>query len=169
MARWSRSSPLGAGPHAHHFPRRNRLIAALSRATVVVEAALRSGSLSTALHALELGREVFAVPGSVMNPQARGCHALLRQGAHLLEDARDLWTELPGLVPDHLAGGVVTAPALPAPAQRLLRSIGFEPCSVDDLVRRTALTVQELSSMLLTLELAGLVRAHAAGTYVRLR
>lgn len=162
--------PLGQAPVPANFPRRNRLISGLALGTVVVEAAERSGSISTAMHALEQGREVFAVPGAVSNPLARGCHALLRQGARLTTGIEDIFQELPQLrgdmaeIPTHPEG-----PALSATEQRLLRACGYEPVTVEVLVLRSGLTVREVSSMLLAFELAGLLRPHTAGTYVRIR
>lgn len=163
--------PLGAPPRAGHFPRRNRIISGLALGTVVVEAALRSGSLSTARHALEQGREVFAVPGSVNNPNARGCHLLLRQGAKLTEGAGDILQEFPYLAGAFSASesAAGTAEQLPPQARPVLRACGWDPFSIDDIVNRSGLTVQEVSSMLLTLELAGMVHAQATGTYVRVR
>ncbi|MGR8920726.1 MAG: DNA-processing protein DprA [Gammaproteobacteria bacterium] len=165
--------PLGSAPLPRHFPQRNRVIAGLSLGVVVVEAAARSGSMSTARHALEQGREVFAVPGSVLNPNAAGCHALLRDGAALVASAADVLAEFPR----HFDGsaGASGAPAAPPPppldrgAETLLAACDFAPTSIDEMVFRSGLTVQEVCSMLLPLELAGRVEARADGTYVRLR
>ncbi len=172
--------PLGAAPLRHHFPRRNRLIAGLARATLVVEAATRSGSISTALHALEQGREVFAVPGSVHNPLAAGCHALIRQGARLTTSIEDIAEEMPDLLGAAAASGKPPAQAtgaragepgeaLPGAAREVLEACGWEPVTIDCLVHRSGLTVQEVCSMLSPLELAGLVECRANGTYVRIR
>lgn len=165
---------LGAPPARHHFPRRNRIIAGLAHGTLVIEAAARSGSLSTALHAAEQGREVFAVPGSVRNPQAAGCHALIKQGAKLTESVEDVLEELPQ------AGCVSPAtppasddqalnPSLDRDARRVLAACGWEPVTIEALTERSALTVSELSSILLALELEGLVECRANGTYLRTR
>lgn len=167
--------PLAVAPHKSHFPQRNRLIAGLSLGTLVVEAALRSGSLSTARHALEQGREVFAVPGNVGNPLSRGCHALLRQGAKLTESIADIIEEIPAL--QGLGGGAsARTPAgagddrsLEPRARRLLEAWGWDTVSIDELAERAGLTVQDVSSILLTLELAGHVETRASGTYARVR
>ncbi len=162
--------PPGYPPLQHNFPRRNRLISGLSLGTVVVEAAERSGSISTALHALEQGREVFAVPGSVNNPLARGCHALLRQGAKLTTCVADVLEEFPSLrVAGVASGSGGEQPTLGPREQRLLGLCGSDPVSVDTLVTRSGLTVQEVSAMLLAFELAGLIHPQTAGTYVRIR
>ena len=154
--------PLGAAPRKHHFPQRNRVIAGLSSGTLVVEAAARSGSISTAMHALEQGREVFAVPGSIHNPLSTGCHALIRQGAKLTEGLDDILSELPPLALRALAGTPRVFKATAQPGARsdhlgdkLLQICGWEPFTVDQLVSFSGLTVQEVSSMLLPLELAG--------------
>lgn len=165
--------PLGTPPRAGHFPRRNRIIAGLSLGTLVVEAARNSGALITARLAAEQGREVFAIPGSIHNPLARGCHALIREGAKLVETAQDIMEELPGSIP--VAGPVRTldgpaqAPdaALDADYHRLLDAMGFDPISVDILVERSGLTAEAVSSMLLILELRGHVAPLAGGLYTR--
>ncbi|RZU00590.1 DNA-processing protein DprA [Rivibacter subsaxonicus] len=146
---------LGAMPLAHHFPRRNRLIAGLSLGTLVVEAALQSGSLITARLAAEIGREVFAIPGSIHSPLSRGCHALIRQGAKLVETAQDVLDELrwqPGTVAP--AG---QTPSLAAPDDPLLAALGHDPLTLDALAGRTGIAPAELSARLLELELAGVV------------
>lgn len=161
--------PPGVGPRAEHFPRRNRIISGLALGVLVVEAAQRSGSLITARHALEQGREVFAVPGSIHNPLARGCHALLREGATLVESIDDVLAQVaPQLAPMRArAPAAPGVPALDAQAQRLLACIGHDPVTLDVLVSRSGLTAPEVSSMLLTLELYGYVRAHPGGVYLR--
>lgn len=177
--------PPGEGPRAQHFPRRNRLISGLSLGTLVTEAALQSGSLITARHALEQGREVLAVPGSVRNPLARGCHALIREGARLVEDADQVLAELApqlrGLIAAPLAGERegAAAPAHPASLdsaaaldpdyRRLLDAMGYDAMALDELVRVTGLPVQDLSSMLLVLELEGHVSSAPGGRYCRVR
>lgn len=153
--------PLGAGPLTAHFPQRNRLIAGLSQATLVVEAAIQSGSLITAQQANEMGREVFAIPGSIHSPQSKGCHALIKQGAKLVESVQDMWEELKWS-PAH--GATVgdtpridlemTAPSSPS-HQHLLDTMGYEPVSLDVLCARTGQAPAELQAHLLELELEG--------------
>jgi DNA processing protein len=143
---------LGTPPLPPNFPLRNRIIAGLARGTLVVEAALQSGSLITARLASEAGREVFAIPGSIHSPQSRGCHALIKQGAKLVESAQDILEELqPGLA------RTVKAPEEPAAADPLLEALGYEPVSLDALGARTGWTASELNTRLLELELAGQV------------
>lgn len=172
--------PPGTPPLAAHFPRRNRIISGLSLGVLVVEAAKRSGSLITARLAAEQGREVLAIPGSIHNPLARGCHGLLRQGARLVETAGDVLEEIaPQLMASLTAdgpagaetGGEAAGPqplkALDADYQRLLDALGFDPVPVDRLVERTGLTAEEVSSMLLILELGGHIASVPGGRYVR--
>lgn len=134
-----------------HFPARNRIIAGLAQGTLVVEAALQSGSLITARLAAEAGREVFAIPGSIHSPQSRGCHALLKQGAKLVETATDILEELGATA----APASSTSPA--APSSPLLEALGHDPVGIDALVARTGIGPAELSARLLELELAGRV------------
>lgn len=156
--------PLGTPPLAPNFPRRNRLIAGLAQGTLVVEAALQSGSLITARLAAEQGREVFAIPGSIHAPQARGCHALIRQGAKLVESAQDILEEL--RVPDPLATPrPVVAPATEDP---LLVAMGHDPVSLDALQARTGLDTATLQARLLELELDGAVSRMPGGLLQRL-
>ncbi len=160
---------LGTPPLAAHFPQRNRIIAGLAQGTLVVEAALASGSLITARLAVEQGREVFAIPGSIHAPQSRGCHALIRQGAKLVETAQDVLDELQGLP--------LRQPVQqPAPASRvdrpidaaLLSALGFGPVSLDELVARTGWDAAHLQAALLELELAGRVARLPGGLFQRL-
>ena len=144
--------PLGTPPLAPNFPRRNRIIAGLSQGTLVVEAALQSGSLITARLAAEQGREVFAIPGSIHSPQARGCHALIRQGAKLVESAQDILEEL--RVPDPLPPSRAPAPEV-LPEDSLLAVMGFDPVSLDALQARCGLDTATLQARLLELELDG--------------
>ncbi len=173
--------PLGTPATRSNFPRRNRLISGLSLGVLVVEAAGKSGSLITARHASEQGREVFAVPGSIYNPLSRGCHALIRQGATLVETVEDILRELAPQLQAHLTdrdppqvpalnarGPSLDSGDLDEDYTRLLNSMGFDPVGVDTLVERCGLTAQAVSSMLLILELGGDVRAQPGGTYVRL-
>ncbi len=146
---------LGAPPLGQHFPQRNRLIAGLTRATLVVEATLQSGSLITARLAAEAGREVYVIPGSIHAPQSRGCHALIKQGAKLVDGAQDILEDLrPSLAPRATAEPEA-GPAEPADA--LLQALGYDPMTLDTLVTRTGITPAELSARLLELELEGRV------------
>ncbi len=162
--------PIGTGPRPENFPRRNRLISGLSLGTLVIEAAPRSGSLTTARHALEQGREVFAIPGSIHNPLARGCHALIRQGAKLVETASDVLEEL-GIYMETAAADPpappVEAAGLTPDQAQLLDYMGYDTVSIDQLVVRSGLTAAALSSMLLILELEGRVISQAGGRYLR--
>ncbi|GHD66720.1 DNA-processing protein DprA [Jeongeupia chitinilytica] len=159
---------LGTPPKAEHFPRRNRLIAALSHGVLVVEAALGSGSLITAKQAVELGREVFAIPGSIHSPQARGCHRLIKDGAKLVESADDVLDELDWQA--RLAPPVrpVPAAAVPESDASVLDALGHDPADLDTLVVRSGLTVERLCAILLGLELTGRVAALPGGRYQRL-
>lgn len=142
---------LGTPSMAANFPRRNRLIAGLSRGTLVVEAALESGSLITARLAVEAGREVFAIPGSIHSPQSRGCHALIKQGAKLVESAADVLDELRASAPS----AEPRPEASPAHGDPLLDALGHDPASLDALAARLGWPPAELSARLLELELAG--------------
>ncbi|MDJ0805719.1 MAG: DNA-processing protein DprA [Gammaproteobacteria bacterium] len=167
--------PPGTQAKPENFPRRNRIISGLSVGTLVVEATQRSGSLITARLALEQGREVFAIPGSIHNPQARGCHRLIREGAKLVESVNDISEELSSLL-----GGLAVA-SNPGPSDKLqknptglkadhaalLEAMGFDPISVDDMIGRTGLTADVVSSMLLLLELEGHVSSVPGGYYCR--
>ena len=156
--------PLGTPPAAANFPRRNRLIAGFSRGVLVVEATVDSGSLITARLAVEQGREVFAMPGSIHSPQSRGCHKLIKQGAKLVETVQDVLDELRW----HNAPANETAAAAGAEdAHGLLQSMGFDPCSVDELAKRCALAADGLAVILLQLELDGRVAALPGGRYQR--
>jgi DNA processing protein len=153
--------PLGTPPLAANFPRRNRIISGLSLGCLVVEASLQSGSLITARMALEQGREVFAIPGSIHAPQAKGCHYLIKQGAKLVECAQDILEEL-GCFP---AGE--TAPSVTAEDHPLFAHLGFDPVGVDSLSQRSGLTIEALSAILLQLELDGRVAILPGGLYQR--
>lgn len=182
--------PLGTPPIAQNFPRRNRIISGLSLGTLVIEATQRSGSLITARHAMEQGRAVLAVPGSIKSPFSKGCHALIRDGAKLVETLEDILEEL---IPMHrpalaallgpgrcaagsLAAGLDRGAEADAPQDdrldeeygRLIDCLGHDPASIDLLVARSGLTAPVVSSMLLILELRGYVRAEPGGNYVRL-
>lgn len=184
--------PLGTQPHPSNFPRRNRIISALSLGVLVVEASPKSGSLITAHCALDQGREVYAIPGSIHNPMARGCHQLLRQGAKLVESAEDIFEELSSLLAFHqlirnesakepISDGQlapVTADLfeleqddvaddsqmdLTEPEKLLLSFMGFDVVSVDLAVERSELSVEDVSILLMSLELKGLLRSVPGG------
>ena len=171
--------PIGTEPKAQNFPRRNRIIAGLSLGVLVVEAAVKSGSLITARLANEQGREVFAIPGSIHNPLARGCHYLIREGAKLVETAEHILEEIAKILefqpelPD-IPQGIKTEatqplePVLDTDYQKVLSEMGYDPVSIDRLVIQTGLTAEELSSILLMLELQGQVASSGGGTYTRL-
>jgi DNA processing protein len=167
--------PLGCPPRRGNFPLRNRIIAVLSLGTLVVEAALRSGSLITARLAGELNREVFAVPGSIHNPMSRGCHELIRNGAKLTESAADILTELnfsglnlaPQAAPAGAFGPGERPPGMDKGHKILLDALGFDPTDLDALVVRTGWKPQTVSSMMLILELEGHVQAAPGGRYSR--
>ncbi len=160
--------PLGTPPLAPNFPRRNRLIAGLTRGTLVVEAALRSGSLITARLAAEQGKEVFAMPGPIHAPQSRGCHALIKQGAKLVESMDDVFEEWP------LASGrPVPARSMPAAEDDgdedgLLQHIGLDPIGLDALSARTGLPTPQLQAQLLELELEGRIARLPGGLFQRI-
>lgn len=158
--------PLGTPPLASNFPRRNRLIAGLSSATLVVEAALQSGSLITARLAAEQGKDVFAIPGSIHATQSRGCHALIRQGAKLVESAQDVLEEMPE------SGGPCRSTqgetANHADDDGLLQALGLDPVSLDALQARTGLDIATLQARLMALELEGLVARLPGGLLQRL-
>lgn len=156
--------PLGTGSIAGNFPRRNRLISGLSRGVLVVEAAPRSGSLITARFALEQGRDVFAVPGSIHSPLSKGCHALIKQGAKLVESADDVLEELAGVKRE--AGRDDSNPR-DEPLSPLLEVMGFAPVTVDQIAQRTGLGAAALSAQLSRLEIEGRVFALAGGWFQR--
>ena len=162
----------GSVPLARHFPRRNRIISGLSLGVVVVEAARRSGSLITARLAGEQGREVFAVPGPIQSPLARGCHHLIQQGAKLVEQVSDILEELPGgpwmLVRTQSAESADGLPEdLDGSEKKVLRGLTYRATSVDSLVERSGLTADTVCSILLALELRGLVVPVPGGAYMR--
>ena len=178
--------PPGTGPLRQHFPSRNRILAGLTVATVVVEAAERSGALITARLAAEAGREVFALPGSIHNPMARGCHRLIRDGAQLVESPAEVVAAIAPMVAD-LAKALrgMLEPAGPAISlngeiaaddsaghdpdyNRLWQALGHDPTGMDELVERSGLTAARASSILLALELEGRVAAEH-GRYTRIR
>ncbi len=158
--------PLGTPPLASNFPRRNRIISGLSLGCLVVEASLQSGSLITARLALEQGREVFAIPGSIHAPQAKGCHYLIKQGAKLVEDAQDILGELQHF--SALRSMPEAAPDATAPEHPLLAHLGYDPVDMDSLSMRSGLTIEALSAILLQLELEGRVAVLPSGLYQRI-
>ena len=159
--------PLGTPPLTANFPKRNRIISGLSRGTLVVEAALKSGSLITARMAVEQGKEVFAIPGSIHSPQSRGCHALIKQGAKLVELAQDVLEELQLDMAD--GRSALNSSDAPADADNaLLTALGHDPASLDTLQARTGLPTPALQAQLLELELNGLVARLAGGLFQRL-
>ena len=168
--------PLGTPVSAANFPRRNRLISGISRGVLVVEAARQSGSLITARLAAEQGRDVFAIPGSIHAPQARGCHQLIRDGAKLVECAQDVLDELGDLGDlGALCRGAAAAdaehddtPDDTAPDGRLLALMGFAPCGLDELAMRSGLAADALIGQLLRLELDGRIAALPGGLYQQL-
>lgn len=170
--------PLGTSSHASNFPQRNRIISGLSGGTLVVEAAVQSGSLITASYALQHDREVFAIPGSIHNPLARGCHQLIRQGATLVETAQDIVDQLAGLL-SYKRQEIKSArtlqpelfeeppagdnqPTLNPDEQILLQALGYDPLPVDVLAERTGLDIGSLSAQLIGLEIKGLVQQTGA-------
>ena len=170
---------LGTPPLAHHFPKRNRILAGLSHGVLVVEAALQSGSLITARLAAEQGKEVFAIPGSIHAPQSRGCHALIRQGAKLVESAQDVLEELRhvtfGIGGSVTGGGAVseeeavsTDCSIHGKETFLLQALGHDPVGLDALLERTGLDTSTLQARLLELELAGAVGRLPGGLFQRI-
>ena len=167
--------PPGSPPRAWHFPRRNRLISGLSLATLVVEATRRSGSLSTARLAVEQARDVFAIPGSIHNPQSQGCHYLLQEGAGLIDNAATLVTNLTKSPLNQYVSTLSlpqnTTPCarqlLDNPQEMLLDALGYEPTSVDALIASTGLSSESVASLLLALELEGRIESDTSGRYFR--
>lgn len=165
----------GVQPLATNFPRRNRLISALSLGVVVVEAKLRSGALITARTAGEQGREVFAVPGSIRNPNAQGCHHLIQQGAKLVEGVEDILVELKPQIESILKSSATPHDAKPATvvslepqSRQLLECMGFDSVTMDALVDRSGLPVQTVSALLMSLELEGYVSSEN-NIYIRIQ
>ncbi|MCC5858750.1 MAG: DNA-processing protein DprA [Ectothiorhodospiraceae bacterium] len=164
--------PTGVTARPDHFPRRNRIISGLGLGVLVVEAGLRSGSLITARYALDQGREVFAIPGSIHNPLAKGCHRLIRLGqAKLVEQAADILEEIPAqlsLPETETTGRSRVDSAMPDPDHTaVLEALGHDPVTLDTVLQRTGLTPEAVSSILLILELQGHVTAAPGGRYAR--
>jgi DNA processing protein len=154
--------PLGTPPLAHNFPRRNRIISGMSLGCLVIEASLQSGSLITARMASEQGREVFAIPGSIHSPQSKGCHALIKQGAKLVETHHDILDELKRYA--CAAEPLTTSQG----AHPIFEHLGFDPIDLDSLCLNSGLTIEDLSAILLQLELEGQVATLAGGLYQRI-
>jgi DNA processing protein len=167
--------PPGVGPLPGNFPRRNRILSGLSVGTLVVEAALQSGSLVTARFAVEQGREVFAIPGSIHSVVSRGCHRLLRDGAKLVETGDDILSELAPILGDQAGNSPVftpestpsAMPPLDKEYEILLDAVGFESAGLDDIVARTGFETGAVASMLLILELDGRIQQQPGGRYCR--
>ena len=162
--------PLGTPPLGSNFPRRNRLISGMCVGTLVVEASLQSGSLITARLAMEQGRDVFAIPGSIHSPQSRGCHRLIKQGAKLVETAQDILEELAAQLsspPESPTESPTETEIFPQQDQALLDMIGFDPVNMDTLCARSGLTVSQLSAMLLSLELEDRIATLPGGLFQR--
>lgn len=159
--------PLGSTPKPAHFPQRNRLISGLSLGVIVVEATLRSGSLITARFALEQGREVFAMPSSIHNSQAKGCHSLIKQGAKLIESLSDIFDELP---PENRLNQTPkekkTLKRLEHSLQNLVKFVGYEVTSVETICTKSGLTTESIAHQLIDLELKGIIKA-VPGGYLR--
>jgi len=178
--------PIGTQPRSGNFPRRNRIISGLAHGTLVVEAALKSGSLITARLASEQGREVFAIPGSIHNPLAKGCHQLIRQGAKLVETAQDILEEMSTAIDlsqfdlnaiqntsKNITEESTTEEAdhtnnLDTEQQLLLKEMGYDPVPIDLLVVRTGFKAESIAAMLLMLELQNQVSSNGGGTYTRI-
>jgi DNA processing protein len=164
--------PIGTPPLNSNFPKRNRIISGLSLATLVVEATRKSGSLITARLGMEQGREVFAIPGSIHNPQSKGCHHLIRQGAKLVDQASDIIDDIGSLL-GYIAEQVETHndslsnSEFDSEYQAVLDAMGYDPVSIDTLVNRCGLTIEQLSSMLLILELNDQIKTAPGGLFVR--
>lgn len=168
--------PIGTTPLPGHFPRRNRIISGLSLGTLVVEASMKSGSLITARLAIEQGREVFAIPGSIHNPLSKGCHSLIRNGAKLVERIEDVLEELKHHIdldrfdtdiPPMQTKKIDREEEIDPKHQIVLDSMGHEPISVDAIIESSGLKVEEVSSILLILELNNQIMHHGNGIYVR--
>jgi DNA processing protein len=154
--------PLGTPPLPANFPRRNRIISGLSLGCLVVEASLQSGSLITARMALEQGRDVFAIPGSIHSPQSKGCHALIKQGAKLVESAQDIIEEL------HIDFIEKNSFSPSTTEHEIFTHLTFDPVDLDSLSQRSGLTIAALSAILLQLELDGRITTLPGGLYQRI-
>ena len=176
--------PLGSPPRRQNFPSRNRIISGLSLAVLVIEAGLNSGTLITARKAAEQGRDVFALPGSLNNPMAKGCHRLIREGARLVETTANIMEELGPVAAElqmeirqrlDLADDPSEEPAElkeslldDSDYRKVWEIMGYDPKPLDVIIEQSGLKAREISSMLLMMELKGMVKKHAAGLYVRI-
>ena len=166
----------GTPPLPANFPRRNRIISGISLGTMVVEAAIRSGSLITAKYAMEQSREVFAIPGSIHNAMSKGTHALLKQGATLVESGRDIVEQLGGMLAyvesetleSLVPQAIEKKTNQPLGQQELMQAMGFDPVNIDTLVSRTGLPIAQINHQLMELELDGVI-ANQNGLYARLK
>lgn len=161
----------GTAPKAQHFPQRNRIVSGLCRGVLVIEAAVKSGSLITARHALEQDREVFAVPANILNPMSRGCHYLIKQGAKLVESVEDILEEFVGLVDQGAATGhknLQKKQGESLASDKLLDSVEYEVTAMDAVIQRSGMSIKDVSAKLLEYELRGLV-ASVPGGYIKLR
>lgn len=163
--------PPGTVAKPANFPRRNRIISGLCRGVLVIEAATQSGSLITARLALEQGREVFAIPGSIHNPLARGCNGLIKKGAKLVETIEDILEELPdtqAIVYKEIAQKNQVDELEPE-QKKILKNVAYSPTSIDTLVKETGESAETIASSLLVLELQGYVQLTSGGCYCRIR
>ena len=170
--------PIGTQPRSGNFPRRNRIISGLAHGTLVVEAALKSGSLITARLASEQGREVFSIPGSIHNPLAKGCHQLIRQGAKLVETAQDILEEMSAVIDlSDVDQSILEQSSntdttetnnIESEHQILLDKMGYDPIPIDKLVVSTGFKAESIAAMLLILELQNQVSSNGGGTYTRI-
>ena len=158
--------PLGMPALASNFPRRNRVISGMSRGCLVIEAAMQSGSLITARLANEQGREVFALPGSIHSPLAKGCHRLIKQGAKLVDDVNDILEEFDFA---RVPANATTTPPTGAAAAALLETLGHDPCGADSLAARAGMPAESIAALLLELELSGLIEKLPGNNYRRIR
>ena len=171
--------PIGTNPNAGHFPRRNRIISGLCYGTLVVEATLKSGTLTTAAHATSQAREVFAIPGNIDNPNSRGCHALLKKGATLVESVADILEPLAPMLASRIPAEPLPGPQPHPPnipekparressATKLLEALGHDQMSLDELIERTGLDTTTVTNLTLDLELEGTIEKVAGGNFVR--
>lgn len=170
--------PLGTAPLRQNFPQRNRIISGMSIGTLVVEAALKSGSLITAYEALEQAREIFAIPGSIHNPLSRGCHQLIKSGAKLVETADDILEELASLMQalpvdknkqcssKHIKNNTAEIdPLLPKVQQQILKHIAYSPISIDNLIEKTGLNAADINANLVLLEINDYIQSHPGGSF----